>query len=254
VAVVVIAGLGEILSGDPNAVPPTPDRPNGPTVPTEVTAEVTEDGIDFSVEVSFPEKVTLTAPTMRSGQTTGVAWMSPLDDGDHEGERPESLVVPAGSAVQLVSDALPSCDEGAEELLISFAVTVDRGEGEAQRHRFTAEDPEAARQALHVWCSQGPAVAAAAEFIQPDGDAVVSVRVTNPGPGSVSVEVPAYADDQVSWSAAGATVPPGRQVKFMIYGSGVACEPAEIASWEDGRLLIDGKPFQLESEGEWCTA
>jgi ferric-dicitrate binding protein FerR (iron transport regulator) len=89
------------------------------------------------------------------------------------------------------------------------------------------------------------------ELMEPDGDAMVGISMTNPGPGSVSVKVPAYADDHVSWNEAAATVPAGQQVRFMIYGSDVGCEPDEVASWQGGRMLVDGRPFEVPAD-DWC--
>jgi hypothetical protein len=252
VAVVVIAYIGQVFGWHVQGGPDTPDITEGPVVPKEVTVRVGDEAIDFGIVMSFPDQVTLTGPTLRVGRTTGAARLWPLDDRDHEGQDLDPLTLRAGMPVALEGYARPPCAPGEPGPEVVFAVTVESLDGSTQRHHFPALHPEVVPPAVEEWCSGGPSVTAGMEYLGPNGEAVIGVTVINPGPEVIDVEVPAYADQHVSWTEASSTVPPGQQVSLKIHGTDVGCERGEIASWEGGRLLIEGKPFVVTSDDAWC--
>ncbi len=251
VAVVAIVTLGEVLGLQVQSGGGGPRPDETTTVPTEIKVRVNDTAIDFGTVVTFPEQVMVTGATLSVGEFTGIARLWPLDGRDPE-DVGLKVRLPAGTPAVLEGSSRPHCDGDWSEIDVSFSVTTRGSGGSTERHQYTPHQPDALAAAMEKWCAQGPDVSAELVYLAADGYAVVDVAVTNPGPEVISVAVPAYSDDRVSWTAASTTVGPGQQVRFNIHGAQIACEPGELASWEEGRLLIDGKPFDVYSAGGWC--
>lgn len=249
VLMVVAGGVGAVAvwsgkdAGDSAAAGPS----------TEVPFDVSVDdyGIWITTEVTFPDDVTLSDPTLHVGGSHDTASLWPLDGRDHEGEDLDPLAVPAGTSVAVSGMTRPLCDSD-QIKAVHFTVAVSQHDGSPMVHEYSPENQVAMPPAVRQWCTQGPTVTAGMERLEPDGDAVIGVYVTNPGPTPITVEIPAYVDEHVSWTETTAVAPPGERTRLEIHGRHVGCEPGEIASWADGRLLLDGEPYTVEMTDAWC--
>lgn len=223
------------------------------TAPAEAPFDVRVDdfGIWITTEVTFTDEVTLTKPTLHAGESHEAASLWPLDGREHEGEDLDPLTVPAGTSVELSGMLRPICDRD-EITAVQFAVAVSQHDGSSTTAHYSAANQSDVPAALDRWCSNGPSVTAGMERIGLGGDAVIGVYVTNSGPNPVTVEIPAYTDEHVAWAEATAVAPPGERTRLEIHGTRVGCEPGEIASWSDGRLLLDGTPYTVTMDDAWC--
>lgn len=249
VAVVAVMGFGVfIATGTPTktAVGVAP----GPTTAQHMDVMMHELGVSFSIETTFPEGVTLSAPTVKVGRVEAPGELWPLDGIDHEGEDLDPVSVPVGTRVQIHGWLRPSCDGGDDRATIS--VISQRPDDEQSTRRYVGRNVEAVEAAIRQFCERGPTVSLLMSRLDPNGDATVGLDVVNPGPDEITVEVPGYSDERVTWRALTGTVPAGESVRFEIHGSQVGYEPGERASWQEGRLLIDGEPFVVTSDDGWC--
>ncbi len=250
VAVITAMGFGVFMAARTPVESSASARTHEPTIPQHMNASISELGILFSTESTFPGAVTLSAPVVSAGEVEAVGELWPLDGLDHEGEDLEPLLLSAGTPVQIQGLIRPPCDGRDIEVII--AVISQKSDGETSLNRYAARNADALAAATRQYCRQGPTVNAAMNLLYPNGDAVIGVNVMNPGPAEIKVEVPGYADEHVTWTAIAGTVQAGESVRFEIHGSQVGCEPGEEASWEDGRLLLDGTPFVVTSDDGWC--
>lgn len=250
VAVITAIGVGVFITARTPVETSAPAVADGPTSPQHMEAWVGELGILLSTKTSFAETVTLSDPTLRAGKTEAEGELWPLDGREHEGEDLEPLTLPAGRSVSIAGLIRPACDGSDVEMIIS--VISQNSDGEKLISRFSARNPEDLASATRRYCRQGPTVSAGMNRLYPDGDAVIGVTVVNPGPDEITVDVPAYSDEHVTWTPLTGTVPAGEKVRFEIQGTQVGCEPGERASWQEGRLLIDGEPFVVTSDDAWC--
>lgn len=222
---------------------------------TRASAEPMEIYVDrqwvvVSMRTSFPESVTLSTPVIGAGEARKSGDLWPLDGVDHEGEDLDPVRLEAGTPVSLSGFLQPPCTGPSD---LSLAVTVTRPDGDRVRHHFLPSNAEELAAAVREFCDQGPSVRARAYYWEPDGDAKATVTVMNPGPDAITVELPAYADEFVTWSSLKATVPADETSSYEIRGTDVDCEPGETPSWLGGRLLVDGEPFVIRAErGSWC--
>lgn len=223
---------------------------DGPTTLLHMDSWLPELGISFSTETTFAETVTLSAPTLRAGKAEVPGELWPLDGQDHEGEDLDPLPLPAGTPVQIQGTIRPRCD--GSDIEVTISVTSQSSDGEKQGNRYSARNFEALAAAMQQFCERGPTVSIPMIRGYPDGDAVIGLDVMNPGPEEITVEVPGYSDEHVTWTAVTGTVPAGESVRFEIQGEQVGCELGEKASWQEGRLLIDGDPFVVTSDDGWC--
>ncbi len=247
-AVIVASGVAIAVRSPVDAT--APSVAEGPTKPHRIDAAVMELGIVLHTKVTFAEPVTLTDPNLRVGEIEAEGELWPLDGQDHEGEDLDPLRLLAGTSVLIQGLIRPICDGSDVRTIIS--VTSQNSAGETLLNHFPARNPSDLASATHKYCGQGPTVSAEMNHMSADGDAVIGVVVVNPGPNEITVEVPAYSNEHVSWTALTGTVPAGERVRFEIHGTQVGCEPGERASWEGGRLLIDGEPFIVTSDDAWC--
>lgn len=228
------------------------DEPSrAPSTAVRFDVDVRDDGVGITTEVAFPNEVTLSNATLQVGDSRDAAWLWPLDGRDHEGEDLDPLTVPGHTRVAVSATIRPSCDGDAIQT-VRLAVTVSQRDGATQVHEYTAVNQLAMPPAVRTWCAKGPTVTAGMEHLEPDGDAVIGVYVINPGPDPITVEIPAYTDEHVSWAKATAVAPPGEKTRLEIHGMHVGCEPGEIASWANGRLLLDGQPYKVKMDDAWC--
>jgi hypothetical protein len=222
------------------------------TLPFKISDRVDSYGISIGTQTSFDDDVVLSAPTASVAGATGPVQLWPLDDQEHEGEVLDPLTVPAGTSVLMEAWVRPSCpgDRGSEP---AIQVHVEHSDGRTELARFVASDPSLVLPALDRWCSLGVKIHVSHAAIWPDGRIKAYLSVTNPGPGTIHVEIPAYADEHATWQAAAPTeVPAGNEVTIEIDGTDVACEPGETASWQENRLLVDGEPFLVRGGESYC--
>ena len=209
---------------------------------------VTDGGVGWDAEVRFDRAVTLSDARVHYGarSDTGSLWLdeeSPYDD----------IPVETGDRVSISGGVLPDCTPGAPLAEPAVSVVERETDGTAQRHRYLPSKPLDLASAVREWCAHPPTVGVGMHSLTPEGESVVSVYVVNPGPDPVSVRVPAYADAHMTWESLDVVVPPAERGRFEIHGHDVGCEPGEIASWEDGRLLLDGEPYVLgRGDDGWC--
>ena len=220
------------------------------TVSVEVGDFVDAYGIQIAMRTSFDGDVTLSAARASVAGVTDDAQLWPLDDVDHQGEDLDPLELPAGTPVSmsaLVRPPFPG-DKNGE---LAFQVRVKHDDGQVELVRFLARDSDAVGPALEKWCSRGPWVGLSHAELWPDGTATVYLWVSNPGPETVRVEVPAYADEHAVWKAATPQdVAPGEMADIEIHGTDVDCDDGETGSWQRGRLLLDGDPTRVQSWGD----
>lgn len=211
---------------------------------------VDEQWVIVSMRASFQEAVTLSVPVIEVGAARKGGELWPLDGVDHEGEDLDPIQLEVGTPVSISGYLQPPCTGPSD---VSLGVTAVGPDGDRVRHRYAPSNAAEVQAAVREFCAQGPAVRARAYHWEPDGDAKASVTVMNPGPDAITVELPAYADKFVTWSALDVTVPADETTTYEIRGTDVDCEPGETASWLGGRLLVDGEPVVIRTErGSWC--
>ncbi len=213
---------------------------------------VSEFGVRVGMQTTFDEAVTLSSPALRAGALHDKASLWPEDDKDHEGEDLDPLKLAAGTPVLVEGQLRPDCDGSDPGTNIVFSVQVRRAGGPVATSQFSASHTQFLRNATKTWCALGPRVRVHRSSIAPNGAAIVHLVLTNPGPDTISVEIPAYADKQVSWSPASASVPEGEDVDVVVRGANIQCQRGEKGSWLEGRMRIDGKPFVVSSDDGWC--
>jgi hypothetical protein len=222
----------------------------GAVASRHMDAWVDDFGVGFTMKTTFQEGVTLSAPALRVGGVETEAELWPLDGHDHEGEDLDPLRLAAGTPVSISGWLLPGCNDS--DLEVTMSVTSVDSDGEETNLRYSGSNEDDLESAMRQLCARGPTVTGEMNLLRPNGDAVIGIKIVNPGPDEITVDVPGYSDDHVTWSALNGTVPAGQRARFEIYGSDVGCEPGETASWQQGRLLIDGQPFIVTSDDRWC--
>lgn len=248
-AVATVIGLGIFLPARPPVESPAATA-DGTTTVQRMDTWLHELGVSFSIETTFPEAVTLSAPTVRVGQVEAPGELWPLDGQDHEGEDLDPLPLHAGARVQIQGWLRPPCD--GSDIGVTISVIAHDSDGEQSTPRFSSRNVEAVEEAIRQFCERGPTVSVQMSRLDPNGDATIGFDAVNPGPDEITLEVPAYSDEHVTWASLTGTVPAGESVRFEIHGSQVGCEPGERASWQEGRLLINGEPFVVTSDDGWC--
>jgi len=230
-------------------------RPATGAPETRVSAEPMEIYVDrqwviISMRTSFPGEVTLSAPVIEVGAARKGGELWPLDGVDHEGEDLDPIRLEVGTPVSISGYLQPPCTGPSD---VSLGVTAIDSGGDRVRHRYAPSNAAELAAAVREFCDQGPSVRVRAFRWQPDGDSNASVTVMNPGPDTITVELPAYADEYVTWSSLEATVPADETATYEIRGTDVDCEPGETTSWQGGRLLVDGERFVIRvARGSWC--
>lgn len=238
------------LSSSPEPAPP-PSALELDAVPVDVRVFVDEYGISMRIKTSFAEDLTLSSPTVQSGEDHEKATLWPLDGRDHEGEDLDPLILPKGTPVTIEGALRPACDGDTPDKPVDFAVRSRGKDGVEEVRRFTSKRPGILVRPTAKWCSMGPVIQPGGGSLSADGDAKADITVINPGPGTIVVTVPAFSQGRATWFAASATVPAGRTVMFVVKGSGVRYDRSPLP-WEDGRLLVDGQPFTLPApEDGW---
>lgn len=227
------------------------DIPRGPTQTVKVDVHVSEYGVGLDMRTSFAEDVTLTKPGVMAGETEGGAYLWPLDGVDHEGEDLETIHLPRDTPVSISGGVRPPCEGDAPSGDIVFSVHSVGDNDEPTLLRFVARNPEALGPATKQWCDMGVTVSAAGGSLSADGDAKADVTVINPGPGDITVEIPAFSDAGATWLPATATVPAGETAHLEVKGSGVTYDGTQDVPWEDGRLLINGEAFTFPTPDGW---
>jgi len=219
------------------------------TVPFEIGDRVDALGIHVGMQTSFDDDVVLSAAHAIGAGASDDVQLWPEDGVDHEGEELDPLKVSGGTTVTMDALLRPPCTEQKNGDL-SFDVRVEHADGRAELVRFLARDPDAVLVALEKWCSHGPWIGLSHTELWPDGRAVVHLSVSNPGPRTIHVEVPAYADEHATWQAAvPMDVAPGARSDIEIHGTDVVCADAKYGSWRQGRLLVDGEPTRVRWRG-----
>jgi hypothetical protein len=227
------------------------DIPRGPMRTVTVDVHVSEFGVGLAMRTRFTEDMTLTKAGVQAGETEGGAYLWPLDGVDHEGEDLETIHLPRDTPVSISGGVRPPCEGDASSGDIVFSVQSVGDDGEATLLRFVARNPEALGPAIRKWCDMGVTVSTGGGSLSADGDAKADLTVTNPGPGDVTVEIPAFSDDGATWLPATATVPAGETVHLEVKGSGVTYDGTQDVPWEDGRLLINGEAFTFPTPDGW---
>lgn len=219
------------------------------TAPIEVSDSVDAYGINIRMRTSFYDDVTLSAATATVVGTTDDAELWPLDGEDHEGEDLDPVDLPAGTSISMSAWVRPRCPgESPDDL--AFRVRVEHADGQVELVRFLASDPHVLLPALDKWCSLEPMVSLSRTELWPDGTAIVHLTVSNPGPETARVEVPAYADAHAIWVATTEDVAPGELADVEVNGTEVDCDKGETGSWQRGRLLVDGESTGVRSWGD----
>lgn len=208
---------------------------------------VSEGWIGWQAEVTIERRMTVSDALVHYGGATepGGLWLddeSPFDD----------IPVEPGDHVVISGGVMPDCTPGAPVEEASLSMVERAADGTSLRHGFLPARPLDLASGIHEWCAQEPSVTAGSYSLTPEGDAVISISVINPGPGPVRLEVPAYSDEHVDWEPLDVSAPPAEWSHFEIRGANVGCEPGEIASWADGRLLLDGEPYVVAMDDAWC--
>lgn len=222
----------------------------GPAHEVAMRVYVTDAGLGWEIVPRMPDDATLSDARLHVAGLASPAEMWPQRNVDDVA--PDDLVVQAGDRVSLSGGLMPDCGSDDPDLTASFTVTETRADGEQQLLRFVSSTPLEVADELEEWCATEPWATAGGTRLEPDGDAVISIGVVNPGPEAIRVEVAAYADDHVRWEELAGWAPPATWSHFELVGHEVGCEPGERASWEDGGLLLDGEPFVVEADDAWC--
>jgi hypothetical protein len=219
------------------------------TVPVEVGDRVDAFGIRLGMRTSFDDDVTLSAARVSVAGATRDVQLWPEDGVEHEGQDLDPLALHAGTPVSMDATVRPPCREEKNGPLM-FQVRVRHADGRTELVRFLARDPDALLLPLEKWCSHGPWIGLSHTELSPDGRAIVHLSVSNPGPSTVHVEVPAYADEHATWRAAvPEDVAPGEMADIQIHGTDVVCADGKYGSWRRGRLLVDGEPTRVQWRG-----
>ncbi len=250
--VFVLAGatvlLGSGVAVAALAVPRGPDEATRPVV-METYNDRDGYGIRFGMQTSFDEDVTLSAATLMAGGDVSDAQLWPLDGQDHESEDLSKATLRAGTTVLVDGWVKPSCRGDATDEA-RFRLRAEGVDGHVVIISFPARNPEILAPALKRWCAQGPTIGLSHTQLQPDGTAIV--YLANPGPKSIRVEAPAYADAHASWESVTASVAGGQAVDIEVHGTNVDCDDGETGSWDKGRLLVDGHPVVIHSDDSHC--
>jgi hypothetical protein len=217
------------------------------TVPFEIGDRVDAFGIHVGMQTSFEDDVVLSAARAIGVGATADVQLWPEDGVDHEGADLDPLKVSGGTTVTMDALVRPPCTEQKNGDL-SFEVHVEHADGRAELVRFLARDPGAVLVPLEKWCSHGPWFGLSHTELWPDGRAIVHLSVSNPGPRTIHVEVPAYAEEHATWQAAvPVDVAPGERSDIEIHGTDVVCADGKYGSWRQGRLLVDGEPTRFHT-------
>jgi hypothetical protein len=134
---------------------------------------------------------------------------------------------------------------------ITFAIRSEL-DGVQTLDRLEASNREEYLPALGEWCDGGLQMMLSQASIKLDGEAHVAFLLTNPGPRTTTVVIPAFAADGASWTAGSTTVPPGETATLRLEGTGVRQAMDQPVPWADGRMRVDGHPFSYTSlNGPW---
>ena len=212
---------------------------------------VSEFGVSLSMRTRFPADVTLTKADLQAGDTEGGVYLWPLDGVDHEGEDLDPIDLPRDTPILIEGGVRPTCNGDESSGDIVFSVQSVGDDGEATLLSFVARNPEVLGPATKKFCDMGVRVHAGGGSLSADGDAKADVTVFNPGPGDVTVDIPAFSDGGATWLPVTATVPAGEIGHFVVEGSGVTYDGTQEVPLEDGRLLIDGEPFTFPTPDGW---
>jgi len=251
VALGVAVGLGSVAALALSDSGTTAGR-GAATQSKKMDVYVDEFGVRVGMQTTFDEAVTLSSPILRAGALHDRASLWPEDDKDHEFEDLDPLTLAAGTPVLIEGKLRPDCDGSDPGSEVLFSVKVRTGDEPAATSRFSASNSQLLRGATKKWCALGPHVRVHRSSVAPNGAAIIRLVLTNPGPDAISVEIPAYATPHVSWTAASASVPEGEDVDLVVRGTNIQCQRGEEASWLEGRMRIDGKPFVVTSDDGFC--
>lgn len=233
------------------------DEPVGPGVraPADAVAApmqlaATQYGLEVRADVRVPDTTTVTDPVVRDAAEEVDASLWPLDGRDHEGEDLSRVPLAAGDRVEVSGFLSPDCgepDPAAGDLVVALAAPTGRDPDRTLS--FVLDDAAALDVAVAEWCDLGPSVEPTGSTTSPDGSREAYLAISNPGPGSIEVSLPAGG----GWEAASVTVPPGTaRAAMTLRASSADCDIDAATSWADSRLLVDGEPFPVALQDSPC--
>jgi hypothetical protein len=208
-------------------------------------------GVRVEARRTYPDDRVLRSPSATVGTLTSGASLWPLDGVDHEGEDLDPLRLPANTPVLVETWIKPDCGPHDESPEILLSVSSERTNGETVTERWTPSNPDAYVSAVRMWCKVGVTVQAGGGTITPRGVATLAITIVNGTKREVRVIIPATQRGDVTWSELRMSVPAGARVVRNIRGTGVRCGRGAAASWNDVRVVVDGKSLPASSITDW---
>lgn len=253
VAVLAVVGGGVVagvVAQDEGATARPVVRAPDDAVPVPMELAASRYGLEVRADVRVREATAVTGPFLRGADEEVEGRLWPLDGRDHEGEDLSRVPLAAGDQVEVSGYLSPDCggpDPAAGDLLVSLAAPTGR---EPDRTlTFVLDDAAALDAAVADWCSLGPSVEPTGSMTSPDGTGEAYLAISNPGPGSVEVSLPAGA----GWEAASISVPAGTVgADLTLRASSADCDAEAVLPWADGRLQVNGEPYPITLEDGWC--
>jgi hypothetical protein len=243
---VAVGGAAASLSGSDSDTL----EPIGPHK-VELSTFVDQWGVRLIVTTSFDEDRRIVEGGVgRAGSAVDTdAYVWPHLD-SYVSAHPYPFVLPAGTDVTVEATVTPNCGDGPPSR-ITLAIRSELG-GANMLDRLEVANPEEYLPALSDWCDRGLQMMLSRATITVDGKAHVAFSITNPGPRTASVVVPAFSADGATWAAASTEVPPGETVTLRLEGTGVSQAMNQPVPWTDGRMRVGGRPFSYSSiNGPW---
>lgn len=246
-----LLGLLTFVGCFADALSRTSDASGSPS--TQMSTYTSEWGIRLGVVRQYPEDRVLSSPSATVGALVGIGELWPLDGVDHEGEDLDPLSISAGTRVSYEAVVKPDCDNIAESPPIEFRIPATLPNGKQVVDVVSPSNPSVYAVAVNLWCRLGVAVQVGGGGLGEGNEpSRVAIMVSNGTSDDIRVEVPALESDGASWHALAFTVPPGEQVTQEVLGWDVRCDRTQDRPWAEGRLLVDGSPWDESIADVWC--
>jgi len=244
-AAVVIAGVTAIaISGQ---------RSTGPVgSPDDITISTYVDkwGVRLQMTTVFPDDREVIAGHVEVGNATGRATIYANDGTDPDAGPPVPLRLPAGTSADVEATVQPDCADGMPDR-IAFAITSRLADGSSVVDRYAPESTDVYESAYRIWCHVGVGIQVGGGGLA-EGQAFVAVRIVNSTTDDITFEMPALDGVGVQWQALSTTVHAQDQANLTAVGQGFRCGEGMPVPWSIGRILVNGKPYDIPVSDVWC--
>lgn len=205
-------------------------------------------GLMVGMDVTFADERDLVSGRFSDGIRASEDAFFLSNDRDDDVE-PEPFPVDVGRPVSVEDSLFPDCGRDPSNQ-VTLTVQSQLASGNEVTNTFSADPSPEYAAAVRTWCESGVHGSVTRSSIRPDGTTRVLLRIANPGPGAVTVEVPRLRVGGVDWAAASRQVEGGTAAVLEVNGCGIHC--GAPTPWTDGGLTADGTPVQFDPRQTWC--